>query len=280
MEKERFLKGHDVLIKCIAVSLGTHLLFLFAFNVALIRQKPLPSHLQFTLLALPTLWEKTGPFAEATSDLDRADTSLLALTEAAAAGSAPKLELFHKQLIWEKEPETMAASPAFSRSADWTFRKEKPDYALLFGSLSDHPPFLMSTVAERLMATGGNRLPGEGGEAIELSPSLRARGTARKEFPAIPVPEAGSSLPRSIRLSVAIDSAGAVRHVLILRSSGDPAMDAAALRTLSQSKFMSSPQNQDGSPVWGWVELSFLNSGPGRDAEPPAETSPRDKKEN
>jgi len=128
MEKENFLGQHKVFIKSVSVSLVTHLLGLSLFSVAEIRQKPLPSHLRFTLLAIPALWEKTGPLAETTSDLDRADTSLLALTaltQTAGAGSAPKLELFHKQLIWEEEPENMPASPTFSGLAYWTFRKKK-----------------------------------------------------------------------------------------------------------------------------------------------------------
>jgi len=284
MEKENFLGQHKVFIKSVSVSLVTHLLGLSLFSVAEIRQKPLPSHLRFTLLAIPALWEKTGPLAETTSDLDRADTSLLALTaltQTAGAGSAPKLELFHKQLIWEEEPENMPASPTFSGLAYWTFQKEKADYSLLLRSLNDNPTFLASKVAENLASLPARRrLDAEPGERIELSPSLRRRGVLHKELPAIAAPEARSSFDLSTRLSVAIDSTGAVRHVIVLRSSGVTALDAAALKSLSKWEFTPTPENGDGSSLWGWVQLSFLKTPPEQNVRPSPKASPDRKKEN
>lgn len=259
MEREGFLSRHNVLIKCTVVSFATHLLFLLAFHVAAIRQKSLPSHLWFSLLSVPDVWEKTGPFAEATSDLARAETSLLDLIEAGGSSSHPKLELLHKQLIWEDEPKSMAASPFFFGVQDWIFSKEEADYSVVLGFLGDDPFFLASDLPEGLVDANMNgNLSPDSRAKIEFSEGLGTKGLIEVEPPEVPQAVAGSALPSSVRLSIAVDSSGAVRHALVLRSSGDPGMDAVALQIVKRWRFSATPQKDDPPPLWGWVELPLL----------------------
>jgi TonB family protein len=261
MEREGFLRRHNVLIKCTVVSFATHLLFLLAFHVAAIRQEPLPSHLWFSLLSVPDVWEKTTPFAEATSDLARAETSLLDLIEAGGPSSHPKLELLHKQLIWEEEPKSMAASPFFFGVQDWIFRKEEADYSVLLGFLGDDPLFLASDLPEGLIdAKVSRNLSSDSRAKIEFSAGLRTRGLIDVEPPEVPEAVAGSAPGGSVRLSIAVDSSGVVRHALVLRSSSDPRMDAAALQIIKRWRFSATPEKDDQPPLWGWVELPFLEA--------------------
>jgi TonB family protein len=259
MHKEGVLKAHKVLLECAAVSFVAHLLFFSAFNVAEIPKKPLPSYLQFTLFSIPSLWEKTSPFAEATTDPDRADTSLLVLAETQGRGSGPKLELFHKQLLWEEEPKNIGLLPLHQVPADWAFRKEPTDYSVLFRSLQDDPTVLASQVAERLSSAKKAASAVPGPEKIEVSESLQKRQILRKELPVTPQNETTSYVPCSIRLFIGVDPQGTVRNTLVEQTSGDRDLDAAALSALSKWKFSPEGDDDDNGPLlWGWVKLPLL----------------------
>ncbi len=280
MERTTFFRRHAVLIRCAALSFAGHLIFLVLFQVAAIHQKPLPRHLQFTLLSIPHLWEGTSPLAEATSDLRRADTSLLELVETPNVAPHPQLELLHRQFIWEEEPEGMSAATSSLGTKDWVFKKEHVDYRFLLGFLQDTPKFIAGGPARRLPLQGEIEGPAPNTtERIVLSATLRQRGLIEGAVPEVPLPESALFRPALTRLDVAVDSSGAVRHTLVLRGSGDPRLDAMARKAVKSWKFSPRPEMQGEPLLWGWVELRPAVQGRERDGIVSREEAARSQKE-
>ncbi len=266
------MRKYKVLFEALILSSLVHLIFFSIFSIKEVEERRVPQYVYLSVAPIKELWKLEKMEIDATDNPNVMSPGLISFIEMKKKTSSPKLELYHKIVVWEDEPEFVAASSFRMDQSLWKFEKEDSDLSAVFANLIDFPLSSLSRIEQDFAELEEELQIGEWREKrFAISSSLAGREIVSRKFPVYP--ESVQERNVAVKVRIGVDSAGNVRNLFLIESTKNFVLDEAVINAVKGWKF--SPADSDEEEVlrWGWVIVPFVDEAEQKEIEKRAESA-------
>ncbi len=268
------MRKYKVLFEALILSTLVHLIFFSIFSIKEVEERRVPRHVYLSVAPIKELWKLEKMEIDATDNPNVMSPGLISFIEIKKKTSSPKLELYHKIVVWEDEPEFVAASGFRMDQSLWKFEKEDSDLSAVFANLMNFPLSSLSRVEQDFAELEKELQLGHWREKkFAISSSLAEREIVSKRFPVYPESVEDGERNIAVKMRIGVDSAGNVRNLFLVESTENFALDEAVVNAVKGWKFDPADSDEEEGLRWGWVIVPFVDEVEEKEIEKGAESA-------